>query len=79
MGGLFFAIVFGILKERGYATMVPEAATRLQQRIDELERRMRMDSNDLDYETHLRQKRELQSMLDHIKKRYGIDRERQVP
>ena len=78
MGGLFFAIVFGILKERGYA-MLPEAATRLQQRIDELDRRMRMDSNDLDYETHLRQKRELQSVLDRIKKRQGINRERQVP
>ncbi|MBR4695293.1 MAG: aminoglycoside phosphotransferase [Selenomonadaceae bacterium] len=59
--------------------MLPEAATRLQQRIDELDRRMRMDSNDLDYETHLRQKRELQSVLDRIKKRQGINRERQVP
>ncbi|MBQ7496591.1 MAG: aminoglycoside phosphotransferase [Selenomonas sp.] len=39
---------------------------RLQARIDELTRRMRVDSNDLDYESHLRQKRELQSILDHM-------------
>ena len=39
---------------------------RLQARIDELTRRMRVDSNDLDYESHLRQKRELQSILDYM-------------
>ena len=32
---------------------------------------MRLDSNDLDYETHLRQKRELQAMLDRMKKGGG--------
>ncbi len=44
---------------------------RLQARIDELNRRMRLDSNDLDYESHLRQKRELQSILDHMAAREG--------
>ena len=39
---------------------------RLQARIDELNKRLRVDSNDLDYESHLRQKRELQSILDHM-------------
>ena len=48
--------------------MSSEAMERLQHRIDALERRMRLDSNDLDYETHLRQKRELQAMLDRMKK-----------
>ena len=37
---------------------------RLQARIDELNRRLRVDSNDLEYESHLRQKRELQKILD---------------
>jgi len=49
--------------------MEPEAMRRLQGRIDELERRMRLDSNDLDYETHLKQKRELQGILDRMKKK----------
>ncbi len=48
--------------------MSSEAMERLQNRIDALERRMRLDSNDLDYETHLRQKRELQAMLARMKK-----------
>ena len=48
--------------------MSSEAMERLQNRIDALERRMRLDSNDLDYETHLRQKRELQAMLNRMKK-----------
>ena len=39
---------------------------RLQARIDELTKRMRVDSNDLDYESHLRQRRELQSILDYL-------------
>ena len=39
---------------------------RLQARIDELTKRMRVDSNDLDYESHLRQRRELQSILDQL-------------
>ena len=39
---------------------------RLQARIDELTRRMQVDSNDLDYESHLRQRRELQSILDRL-------------
>ena len=46
-----------------------EAMTRLQQRIDNIEKRMRLDSNDLDYETHLRQKRQLQQILDRMKAR----------
>ena len=36
-----------------------EAMARIQQSIDSIEKRMRVDSNDLDYETHLRQKRQL--------------------
>ena len=39
---------------------------RLQARIDELNKRLRVDSNDLEYESHLRQKRELQRILDHM-------------
>ena len=46
-----------------------EAMTRLQQSIDSIEKRMRLDSNDLDYETHLRQKRQLQQILDRMKAR----------
>ncbi len=49
--------------------MEPGVAERLQKRIDELEKRMVLDSNDLDYETHLRQKRELQAVLDRIKQK----------
>ena len=41
-----------------------EAMERLQKSIDCIEKRMRIDSNDLDYETHLRQKRKLQQFLD---------------
>ena len=46
-----------------------EAMPRLQQSIDNIEKRMRLDSNDLDYETHLRQKRQLQQILDRMKAR----------
>ncbi|TYZ22225.1 aminoglycoside phosphotransferase [Selenomonas ruminis] len=46
-----------------------EAMARLQQSIDNIEKRMRLDSNDLDYETHLRQKRQLQQILDRMKAR----------
>ncbi len=45
-----------------------EVMERLQRRIDELSKRMRIDSNDLEYETHLRRKRELQRMLDCMKR-----------
>ena len=45
-----------------------EARARLQASIDGLERRMKMDANDLEYETHLRQKRQLQQILDRLKK-----------
>ena len=44
-----------------------EAMARIQQSIDSIEKRMRVDSNDLDYETHLRQKRQLQQILDRLK------------
>ncbi len=44
-----------------------EAMARIQQSIDSIEKRMRVDSNDLDYETHLRQKRQLQQILDRMK------------
>lgn len=46
-----------------------EAMARLQASIDAIEKRMRIDSNDLDYETHLRQKRQLQQILDRMKNR----------
>ncbi|MBQ1889276.1 aminoglycoside phosphotransferase [Selenomonas caprae] len=46
-----------------------EAMARIQQSIDSIEKRMRVDSNDLDYETHLRQKRQLQQILDRMKAR----------
>ena len=46
-----------------------EVMARLQQSIDNIEKRMRLDSNDLDYETHLRQKRQLQQILDRMKAR----------
>lgn len=43
------------------------AMARIQQSIDRIEKRLRLDSNDLDYETHLRQKRQLQQILDRMK------------
>ena len=45
------------------------AMTRLQQRIDAINKRLIIDSNDLDYETHLRQKRQLQQILDRMKEK----------
>ena len=41
----------------------PEVRNRLQARIDELKKRMQYDANDLDYETHLNQVRELQKII----------------
>lgn len=41
----------------------PEVKAKLQQRIDELKKRMHYDANDLDYETHLNQVRELQKLI----------------
>ena len=41
-----------------------EVRESLQRQIDALQQRMRIDSNDLDYETHLRQVRELQRLLE---------------
>lgn len=46
-----------------------ETLSRIQTQIDELARRMRYDANDLDYETHLQKKRELQRMLDILKRK----------
>lgn len=43
-----------------------EAVRRLQASIDLLKERMRIDSNDLEYESHLRQKRQLQCILDRL-------------
>ena len=43
-----------------------EAIRRLQASIDMLKERMRIDSNDLEYESHLRQKRQLQRTLDRL-------------
>ena len=41
----------------------PEVRAKLQARIDELKKRMQYDANDLDYETHLNQVRELQKII----------------
>ena len=46
-----------------------EVKEKLQKRIDELKKRMQYDANDLDYETHLRQKRQLQQILDRMKEK----------
>ena len=43
-----------------------EAVRRLQASIDLLKERMRIDSNDLEYESHLRQKRQLRRILDRL-------------
>ncbi len=48
-----------------------EILDRLQARIDALDKRMRYDGNDLEYETHLQKKRELQRTLDILKKKSG--------
>ena len=41
----------------------PEIRNKLQAQIDELKKRMQYDANDLDYETHLNQVRELQKII----------------
>ena len=41
----------------------PETKEKLQRRIDELKKRMLYDANDLDYETHVNQVRELQKII----------------
>ena len=41
----------------------------LQERIDNLQRRMSYDANDLDYETHKQQRSELQKILSRLKSR----------
>ncbi|MCR5176292.1 MAG: aminoglycoside phosphotransferase [Anaerovibrio sp.] len=41
----------------------PEVKENLQKRIEELKKRMQYDANDLDYETHLHQVRELQRLI----------------
>ncbi|MBE6098855.1 MAG: aminoglycoside phosphotransferase [Anaerovibrio sp.] len=40
-----------------------EVKEKLQKRIEELKKRMQYDANDLDYETHLNQVRELQQLI----------------
>ena len=42
---------------------------RLQERIDALEKRLRIDSNDIEYESHLRQKRELTKFLTRLQRK----------
>ena len=44
-----------------------EVKEKLQKRIEELKKRMQYDANDLDYETHLNQVRELQQRIDRSK------------
>lgn len=51
-----------------------EAIRRLQASIDMLKQRMRIDSNDLEYESHLRQKRQLQRILDRLLAREADDK-----
>ena len=46
-----------------------EAMQRLQHSIDNIDKRLKIDSNDLDYETHLRQKKQLQQILYRMKQR----------
>ena len=48
-----------------------EILDRLQAQIDALDKRLRYDGNDLEYETHLQKKRELQRTLDIMKKKVG--------
>ena len=50
-----------------------EGMRRLQASIDLLEQRMKIDSNDLEYESHLRQKRQLQAILNHMKEKEADD------
>ena len=45
-------------------SLSPETRERLQKQIDALQKRMQLDSNDLDYETHLHTVRTLQRILD---------------
>ncbi|MCB5725814.1 aminoglycoside phosphotransferase [Mitsuokella jalaludinii] len=51
-----------------------EAVRRLQASIDLLKERMRIDSNDLEYESHLRQKRQLQRILDRLLAKEGAEK-----
>lgn len=44
-------------------SLQPEVRKRIQGQIDALKQRMLYDANDLDYETHLHQMRELQRIL----------------
>ena len=44
-----------------------EVKEKLQKCIDELKKRMQYDANDLDYETHLHQVRELQKLINNSK------------
>lgn len=50
-------------KEGKQVALSPEVREKLQKRIDELKKRMQYDANDLDYETHLNQVRELQRLV----------------
>jgi hypothetical protein len=58
-----------IIKKEVCVMAENEAVRRIQASIDMLRERMRIDSNDLEYETHLRQKRHLQRILDRIQAR----------
>ncbi len=64
--GILYNMIVVCLEGMGYLQMDDNIRGRLQARIDELNRRLRIDSNDLDYESHLRQKRELQKILDNM-------------
>lgn len=46
-----------------------DAMRRIQTSIDLLEKRMQVDSGDMEYESHLRQKKQLQRVLDRMKAR----------
>ena len=44
-------------------SLQPDVRRKIQSQIDALKQRMLYDANDLDYETHLHQMRELQRIL----------------
>lgn len=51
-------------KEVVFMGIPPETREKIQAQIDALKKRMQVDSNDLDYETHLHTVRTLQNILD---------------
>ena len=65
--GKFEQLRYNFLKWGGRMALSQEVKEKLQKRIEELKKRMQYDANDLDYETHLNQVRELQQLIDRSK------------